>query len=113
MTFQLPIKSLGTDRENSVLIGRQSNPIRIAGLHQSNMLTLAERMRADANCIQQLLKGRIVRRREDGATFEVTGVLVGPTSLVSLYGHRTDFHRRARPVRIGLVEHLDLVEPKS
>jgi hypothetical protein len=90
------------------------DPVRIAGAHQRNILALAEKIRADLGCIGQLLIGRTVRRREDGAEFEVREARIGPTHLVSLYGHRADrpTHRRYRAVRIGLVDHIDLVEPK-
>ncbi len=90
------------------------NPVRIATLHQTNMIALAEKIRADAGCIGQLLRGRTVRRRVDGREFVVSEARLGVSHLVSLYGYRADRteSRRRKTVRIGLVAHIELVEPQ-
>ena len=90
------------------------NPVRIASLHQANIITLVGKLRADASCIGQLLIGRTVRRREDGGEFVVKEARLGSSYMVSLYGYRADRakSRQRKAVRIGLVAHIELVEPQ-
>jgi hypothetical protein len=85
-------------------------PIDIALAHHKEMQAMVVKLRDNSNCIGQLLVGRTVRRKGEGRSFLVTEARLGIGGVTGIYGREPKSKAR-RPVRIGDVTQIEVVEP--
>jgi hypothetical protein len=85
------------------------DPLVIASAHQKHMNKLVAEIRDNAGCIRQLLVGRDVRRKGNGAVYRITETRLNLSGVVEIRGKKGN---AGRAKHIGTVAEIELAEVK-